>query len=84
LTDDKGHGLCFLFDGPVSVKASHYPAIRLFETSHMDELEPDREVHLCIDSFVLGLGGASCGPPPLTEFSRTDWPLSLAFTLARI
>ncbi len=84
LTDASGHGLCFLFDGPVSVKASHFSANHLLETAHMHDLKPDSEIHLCIDSFVLGLGGASCGPPPLTEFTRIDWPQSIAFTLARI
>ena len=84
LTDAKGSGLAFAFDGPVSVKASHFTAQNLMQTAHMHDLLPDGRVYLSLDAFVLGLGGASCGPPPLQEYTRIDWPVTLAFTLMRV
>jgi beta-galactosidase len=82
--DARGRGLCFLFDGAHSIKATHYPARMFLGASHMHELRPVGEVHLSIDAFVLGLGGASCGPPPLEEYRRIVWPVRASFSIARV
>jgi hypothetical protein len=82
--DDKGHGLAFAFESPANVKASRFSPKHLAETAHMHDLVPDAAVHVCLDAFVMGLGGASCGPPPLERYRTIEWPLRLAFTLMRV
>lgn len=67
-----------------SVKASHFSARHLAETRHMHELKADDVVYVSLDAFVMGLGGGSCGPPPLAHYQSIAWPLKMAFTLMRI
>lgn len=78
------HGLDKLAPFEPSVKASHFSARYLTETAHMHDLVPDDVVHVSLDAFVMGLGGASCGPPPLPHYQSIEWPLRMAFTLMRI
>jgi beta-galactosidase len=67
-----------------SMKASHFSAKHLAETAHMHELVPEEVVYVSLDAFVMGLGGASCGPPPLSHYQTIEWPLRMAITLMRI
>ena len=82
-TDSNGDGLRFCFDLPLSVKASRFSPRDLLKTAHMHDLVPDKAIHLSIDAFVLGLGGASCGPKPLEKHRKIEWPLRTALTIER-
>lgn len=76
LTDDIGHGVLFQADGPLSVTALNYTAEEINQARHITgqparftRLVPREDVILCLDVQQMGLGGASCGPPPLPEYT---------------
>ena len=83
-TDAEGRGARFAFEKPISVKALHFSAQDLHEAKHMHELRPRDEVFVSLDAFVLGLGGASCGPPPLERYRRAKFPITMSFTVSAL
>jgi beta-galactosidase len=66
LADARGDGLLFTtLDGPLSAAALPYSASELLLANHPPELPRTSRTVLTLDTAVLGLGGASCGPGPI-------------------
>ena len=90
LEDGAGRGVEFLSSArPMFVQALHYGWEDLEFARHRNgqqrfrsPLRPRREVCLNLDPFQTGLGGNSCGAPPLKEYSfaltaPVEWTLRL-------
>ena len=66
LTDNEGDGTLFATLGePMSAAALPYSTSELLLANHPPELPKSDRTVLTLDTAVLGLGGASCGPGPL-------------------
>jgi len=66
LTDAAGAGLLFASLGnPISAQVLPYSASELLQANHPPELPATKRSVLNLDTAVLGMGGASCGPGPL-------------------
>lgn len=75
LTNRRGQGLLVQASGHLSVTASHFSAQELDRARHKPgenprfaRLVPRQSVLLSLDHEQLGLGGASCGPPPMDKY----------------
>lgn len=79
VTDRDGKGV--MVRGQFNFSALHYTAQDLDAAAHPYELTPRDETILCIDVGQQGLGGASCGPPPLDEYTFKAEPRTLTFQL---
>jgi beta-galactosidase len=55
-------------DTPFVFSALHYDASDLIKASRPAFLKKRKETILCIDSKMLGVGNASCGPEPLKQY----------------
>lgn len=76
LTDGRGAGLMVVGLDRLSVTASHFTAEDLDGSRHKNRqprrfsrLIPRQDIVLCLDQAQMGLGGASCGPPPLEAYT---------------
>ncbi len=86
LTDPSGAGV--RLEGPFSMTVSRFLPEELEAARHLGG-EPPRfarpvpreDLVVCLDAFVMGLGGASCGPPPLERYRTPVWPLELNVVL---
>ena len=68
LTDSSGRGLVFATRGEtMSASALSWTAMELLASRHPADLQTSTRTVLALDAQVLGLGGASCGPPPLAR-----------------
>ena len=65
LTDRHGHGLVVVADPLMAFSALHHRDEDLDRARHVHKVKPRRDVVVCLDAAQMGLGGASCGPPPL-------------------
>jgi len=89
LTDAAGSGFLVVAGGPLSLSASRYSADDLDAARHRtDELRrfhrlvPRADILLSLDAAQMGLGGASCGPPPMEEYRlQPSSPMALRYTL---
>jgi len=81
LTDAQGRGLLVVADGLLSLSAHHFTAEDFHRASHAHLLRPRKEVVLCLDYRQMGLGGASCGPPPLPQYLLQAHPCRFRFSL---
>ena len=77
LRREDGHGILLTFGKPKNISVCPYRTEDVQSATHMEELQPSGHTHLRIDPFVMGLGGASCGPPPLTKYQRPILPHNL-------
>lgn len=68
-------------DKPFVFSALHYDALDLIKASRPAFLKERKETILCIDAEMLGLGNASCGPPPLQQYLVPVKPYEFNFTL---
>lgn len=75
LTDELGRGVLFRSHGHLATTVSHFLPEDLDNARHengeprkMIPLYPRNEVVVCLDAQQMGLGGASCGPPPMNEY----------------
>lgn len=91
LKDTDGHGVRFSADFPMFVQALHYNCEDLLYARHRNgELrrnqmpEPRKEVCLNIDLRQLGLGGASCGPRPLAEYTPAICKETFTITISSV
>jgi len=91
LTDDQGAGLEFLFDRPMSFTASRYTEEQLDNARHRNgeprkftPLVPTPFVNLTIDAATMGLGGASCGPPPMEQYILRAKPIEFSLVIRRL
>lgn len=83
LTDEQGRGV--RFEGPFSFTVSRFLPEQLERARHFAG-EPPRfarpvpreDLVVCLDAFVMGLGGASCGPPPMDVYRTVAWPLEIS------
>ena len=87
-TDKGGKGVRFSASGPLFVQALHYGVKDLEFARHRNgqkrfrtPLVPREEVCLNLDVRQLGLGGASCGPEPMSKYvfpiETTSWTLRI-------
>ncbi|MBV6457907.1 MAG: Beta-galactosidase [Fimbriimonadaceae bacterium] len=91
LTDAAGKGLEFRFDRPMAFAVSRYRAEDLDEARHRNgeprkfiPVQPVDGTLFRIDAATMGLGGASCGPPPLERDIVRATPLEMSMTVRRI
>lgn len=83
VTDENGVGL-LVASGQgetVNFSALPYTPQSLFEAPHPEELKPAQATILSVDAVTLGLGGASCGPPPLNRDVPLSAPTTFVFSL---
>lgn len=88
LTDNSSHGIQFIADPTMSVTVSHFMPEDLDAARHRNgevrrfhRLVPRAETIVNLDAFQMGLGGASCGPPPLEKYRTPKMPVELKVTL---
>jgi beta-galactosidase len=88
LTDGSGRGLEIVADGHLAVTVSHFTPDDLDQARHhvgenarFHRLVPRKETIVSMDAFQMGLGGASCGPPPLDEYRTPSMPVTFLVTL---
>ncbi len=82
LTDATGTGLLVQARGHLALTASHFLASDLDDARHEDgeprkfkRPQSRREVILALDAQQMGLGGGSCGPPPLKKYQLLAHPM---------
>jgi beta-galactosidase len=68
LLDGEDTGLLVVADATMSMSALHHTAEDLGAARHPTDLPRRAEVVLCLDAAQNGLGGASCGPPPMNKY----------------
>jgi len=81
LTDRSGRGVLIKADDVFSFSALHFTAEDLDIAEHPYELKERSETILCIDVCHQGLGGASCGPPPLPQYTFKAEPKTFSFSI---
>ncbi len=81
LTDEKEAGVLVVCGEPLHVTTLCWTSQELDKTAHPADLPPPERVVLCIDIAQCGLGGASCGPPPLDKYLLKPRPVTFSFTL---
>jgi beta-galactosidase len=69
LTNAQGQGLMLVMDGSFSVSAHHNTVQDFDQARHPTDLVPRAAVYLCLDAGHSGLGGNSCGPPPMAQYA---------------
>lgn len=69
LTNKKGIGLVAVSAGPMEFTVSHFNADDLYKAQHTNELVRRDEIILELDHIQAGLGGASCGPATLEQYT---------------
>ncbi|KAA3661357.1 MAG: DUF4981 domain-containing protein [Calditrichaeota bacterium] len=69
-------------DKPFAYSALHYDASDLDKASRPAYLKSRKETIVCLDAQMLGLGNASCGPPPLRQYLVPIKPYEFSFTLS--
>ncbi|MCG6189465.1 glycoside hydrolase family 2 TIM barrel-domain containing protein [Maribellus maritimus] len=68
VTDRTGKGIMIKAKNVMDFSALHYTPVDLDKASHPYELTKRKETILSIDVAHNGLGGASCGPPPMDRY----------------
>lgn len=81
LIDSDGRGLMVVCEQPYSVSALHSTEQELDRAKHINELRPQDRIMLDIDCAHMGLGNASCGPPPLAKYILKAVPRSFTFQI---
>jgi len=82
LTDRNGEGLMVVKRAePFGFSALHHKPIDLLEAEHPYELRHREGTILTIDVGHQGLGGASCGPPPMERYLFHPVPRILMFSM---
>lgn len=68
LTNEQGEGLLVTADGVMESGALHYRAEDLASYRHPYQVPKQKNTILTVDLVQRGLGNASCGPGPLSEY----------------
>ncbi len=68
VTNRTGNGIIVSAKNLMDFSALHYTPLDLDKANHPFELEKRGETILSIDVAQNGLGGASCGPPPMDRY----------------
>ena len=67
---------------PFAICVNPYSPLELIEYTHPPELPPSSKTEFGIYAQTRGLGGASCGPPPMQrDIIDTSRSYSLSFTI---
>jgi beta-galactosidase len=67
---------------PFAICVNPYSPLELIEYTHPPELPPSSKAEFGIYAETRGLGGASCGPPPISrDIIDTSKSYSLSFTI---
>ncbi|WP_282036495.1 glycoside hydrolase family 2 TIM barrel-domain containing protein [Saccharicrinis aurantiacus] len=67
-------------DSAFIFSALHYDASDLDSAIRPEYLKSRKETILCIDAHMMGLGNASCGPPPFKQYLLPVKPYEFSFT----
>ncbi|MBN1903101.1 DUF4981 domain-containing protein [Candidatus Sumerlaeota bacterium] len=81
LADKRGNGVMMVADDTFDFSALHYKPEDLDAAGHPYQLKKREETILCVDAAHHGLGGASCGPPPMKKYTLTSEPQTLSFSI---
>ncbi len=86
VTDEHGIGLLVASseERTLNFSALPYTTDALMRAAHPEELQPAGATVLNVDAVTLGLGGASCGPPPMERDIPLTGPMSFSFSLQPI
>ncbi len=81
VTNRTGHGIMIKAQNVLDFSALHYTPVDLDKADHPYELTKHKETVLSIDVAHNGLGGASCGPPPMDRYllktEKTEFSYSI-------
>ncbi len=82
-TDEHGVGLLVASseESALNFSALPYTTDELMKAAHPEELHSAGATVLNVDAVTLGLGGASCGPPPIDRDIPLTGPMSFSFSL---
>ncbi|GAA4237564.1 glycoside hydrolase family 2 TIM barrel-domain containing protein [Postechiella marina] len=78
--NSKKSALTVTSNKPFIFSALHYDANDMDNASRPEFMQKRKETILSIDSEMLGLGNASCGPPPLNEYLLPVKNYAFSFT----
>ncbi len=67
---------------PLESSVLRYTPFELDKARSLDRLPAKNKVVVNLDAFQMGLGGASCGPRPLTQYQTLSRATALGFVLA--
>lgn len=67
---------------PINISVNHYTAQELNAAKSLDKLADKDKVVVNLDAYQMALGGASCGPPPMTKYQRFSAPTAFGFMIA--
>lgn len=81
LEDSRGRKLKVIANRAFETSVSHYSIESLTKAEHPYDLEKEKKVYWNLDYQQGGLGGASCGPPPLEKYLLRAENLSFTFIL---
>lgn len=81
VSDRKGAGIQFVGSGLLNFSALHHLPIDLEKANHPYELVKRKETIITIDAEHLGLGGGSCGPGPMKQFTLDSSPVTFKFSM---
>ncbi|MDO3628249.1 glycoside hydrolase family 2 TIM barrel-domain containing protein [Mucilaginibacter sp. BT774] len=81
IANNVNSGLVILAKGKLNFTALHYTDQDLWKAHHLYQLKPRKETVLSLDYEQLGIGNASCGPTPLTQYYIPDRPATISFTI---
>ena len=81
VTDRRGNGIMIKAEPRPNFSALHFKAKDLDSAAHPYELKPRKETILALELGEQGLGGASCGPPPMKQYLFKAVPRSFGFQI---
>ncbi len=88
LADASGNGLLIVPESPLAMTFTNYLADELDQSRHRQgqpkryiPLVPHKDTFVSIDYKQMGLGGASCGPGPLPQYTLRPQAADYGYTL---
>ncbi|MEO5916329.1 MAG: glycoside hydrolase family 2 TIM barrel-domain containing protein [Luteolibacter sp.] len=81
LADGEGNGFVVAARGEFSATALPWTSMEMLAARHPVDLPESKRTVLSLDSRVLGLGGASCGPGPLDQDIVHSGPYNFGFSI---
>lgn len=81
LTDEGGKGLLITADSHLMLTALHFTPEDLLRTTHLHLLRPREDVIVNLDYAQMGLGNASCGPRPMSQYTLRPGTFRFRYTL---
>ncbi len=81
LEDEQSSGMMIVSEKPAFMTALHVTEQDLVQAKHPTELKFRKEVVFYLDAKQLGLGGASCGPRPMSKYILKAEPVSFRYWL---